>query len=381
MTVSHWQADGTQPTRDVDVLVIGAGLAGCAAAYFAAQAGRDVVITEARDLALGASGRNAGFIITGLDSYYHLSVEKYGEAVTREMWDISKQTIAYWKEFARQCDVPIDPCGSMLLAESEEEARDLERAARALDAAGYDHQFYDYDPLNRGYFAALEQSSDAATQPVKLVQGVFGLSGAELIANNEVYAIRQDRPGVVTVESRLYHFQARHVMICTNAYSLTLHDFFADKIIPTRAQCLVTEPLPQGPILNTMGYSNYGYMYYRDTFDGRLLVGGARHLHKAAEQGTLEDKANKDVHNALDAYLQQYFPDVTVPVARRWSGTMGFTPDGLPVVGRLPGCPNVGFAVGFNGHGLALSAATAERAVDMLLNSVSVGAVDVSRLL
>lgn len=379
MTVSHWQADGTQPTREVDLLVIGAGLAGCAAAYFAAQAGRNVVITEARDIALGASGRNAGFIITGPGSYHHLSIEKYGEAVTREMWDISQKSIAYWKDFARQCDVPIDPCGSMLLAESKEEARDLERAAHALNAAGYDHQFYDHDPLDRGYFAALEQKSDAAVQPVKLAQGVFGLSGAELIANNEVYAIRQEKADVVTVESHLYRFQARHVMICTNAYSLTLHDYFADKIIPTRAQCLVTEPLPEGPILNTLGSSNYGYMYYRDTFDGRLLLGGARHYFKDAEWDTLEDRPNKDVHNALDAYLQKYFPDVTVPVARRWSGIMGFTPDGLPIVGRLPDCPNVGFAVGFNGHGLALSAATVERAVDMLINDTPVGAVAVER--
>ena len=78
MTVSFWQADGTQPVREVDFLIVGAGIVGCAAAYFAAQAGREVVITEMRDVALGASSRNAGFMITGLDTYYHTAVEIYG---------------------------------------------------------------------------------------------------------------------------------------------------------------------------------------------------------------------------------------------------------------------------------------------------------------
>ena len=67
MTVSHWQR-AEQQEREVDFLVVGAGLAGCTAAYFAKHLhNRDVVITEARDVALGASGRNAGFMISGLD--------------------------------------------------------------------------------------------------------------------------------------------------------------------------------------------------------------------------------------------------------------------------------------------------------------------------
>src|SRR5690606_40624403 len=69
------------PTRRssdlVDVLVIGAGLVGCSAAYFASQTGHEVVITEMRDIAMGASGRNAGFMISGLDTYYHRAVEEY----------------------------------------------------------------------------------------------------------------------------------------------------------------------------------------------------------------------------------------------------------------------------------------------------------------
>ncbi len=58
---------------------------------------------------------------------------------------------------------------------------------------------------------------------------------------------------------------------------------------------------------------------------------------------------------------------------------MGFSVDGLPMVGTLPNQSRIGFAVGFTGHGLAMSAGTVERAVDKLLNGVSAGAVDVAR--
>ena len=106
MSVSIWQAEDTQPIREVDFLIIGAGLAGCAAAYFAAQAGRSVVITEMRDVALGASSRNAGFMITGPDTYYHRAVEHYGHDNTRELWALSQHGAEAVRAFAAEDSMP-----------------------------------------------------------------------------------------------------------------------------------------------------------------------------------------------------------------------------------------------------------------------------------
>ncbi|PJF31693.1 MAG: hypothetical protein CUN51_01775 [Candidatus Thermofonsia Clade 1 bacterium] len=379
MTVSIWQADGTQPLYETDVLVIGAGLVGCTAAYFSRQAGRDVVITDARDIALGASGRNAGFMITGLDLYYHQAIAHYGHAVARELWSLSGRTVRYWRQFAQGGDVPLRECGVLLLAESAAEAADLEQAARALNADGIPIDFHSRDPLGRGYHAAIFQPFDGMVQPVALTQAICAQSGAPLIPNNEVYAIEQLAPERVLVESRLYRFQARKVLLCTNAYSPLLEPYFVGKVIPTRGQVFVTAPLPQ-PVLETCGYSNYGYMYFRQTFDGRFLLGGARHLFKAQEWDTYDERVTEPVQVALEMYLHHYFPEVNVPIERRWAGIMGFSRDGLPLVGCLPDKPDVGFAVGFTGHGLSFGAAAAERAVDHLLNGAPIGALDAARL-
>ena len=379
MTVSHWQR-AEQIERETDFLVVGAGLAGGAAAYFAKQVhGRDVVVTDARDVGLGASGRNAGFMISGLDTYYHRAIEAYGHAVAREVWDMSRRSFSHWREFISnsQFDVPIDNGGSLLLAETPEEAKELELAARSLSADKIEIEYYSHDPLGRGFYAGIEQPLDAGVQPFLLAKTVMAQSGAELIANNELYRIEQ-LDDVVRVHTRKFVITARYVMLCTNAYSPMIDPYFVGKVTPTRAQCLVTEPLDHIP-LPYCGYSDYGYMYYRTTFDGRFLLGGGRKQNQSEENNTSEDRLNPKVHAFLDRYLARYFPDVTAPVAHRWSGIMGFSCDGLPLVGTLPDKPRVGFAVGFTGHGLALAAAAAERAVDKLLVGISAGAVDVAR--
>ncbi len=379
MTVSHWQR-AEQTEREIDFLVVGAGLAGGTAAYLAKQAHqRDVVITDARDVALGASGRNAGFMISGLDTYYHRAIERYGHAVAREMWQISQRSMSIWRDFigSSPFTVPLDNCGSLLLAESPTEAKELELAARALDADKIDMEYYSGDPLGRGYHAAIEQPLDAGVQPYLLTKSIIAQSGAELISNNELYRLEQ-ADNFVRVYTRRFIFKAQYVMLCTNAYSPLIDPYFVGKVVPNRAQCLVTEPLEHAPIASC-GYSDYGYMYYRCTFDGRFLLGGGRQHYRAEENDTTEDRLNPNVSAYLDKYLAKYFPDVTAPIAQRWSGIMGFSCDGLPLVGCLPGKARVGFAVGFTGHGLAMGAATVERAVDKLLNGVAAGAVDVAR--
>ena len=379
MTVSHWQRVD-QKVREVDFLVVGAGLAGGAAAYFAKHLHkRDVVVTDARDVALGASGRNAGFMISGLETYYHRAIEQYGHKVAREVWGMSARSFAHWRAFidGSTFDVPLDNSGSLLLAESPEEARELELAARALEADKIDIEYYSRDPLRRGYYAAIEQPLDAGVQPFFLAKTVMAQSGAEVMPNNELYHLEQEED-LVRVYTRQVVFNARFVMLCTNAYSPLIDPYFVGKVVPTRAQCLVTEPLDHVPV-PYCGYSDFGYMYYRSTFDGRFLLGGGRKYFCNEENDTTEDRLNPAVQAYLDSYLAKYFPDVSAPVAQRWSGIMGFSSDGLPLVGTLPGKDRVGFAVGFTGHGLALGAATVERAVDKLLTGVSAGAVDVSR--
>lgn len=375
MTVSHWQTDPEPPLYEADFLIVGAGLTGCSAAIFATAAGRQVTITDARGL--GASSRNAGFLLSGIDAYYHRACERYGERTVRELWVLSLRTHEHWRTWA-EGRTAITPSGTLLLAETPTEARDIEQAARALAAAGIEHIHHPRDPLERGYHAALERRQDAAVNPLALLRAVFEQSGSTLLENNAVYQMESAKDSIL-VRSRRFRIRARHVLLCVNGYAALLHPYFRGKIVPVRAQCTVTEPLERS-LLSTCGYADYGYWYFRETHDGRFLLGGGRAAHRDQENDTSEDRTTPAVQAEIDAYRQRHFPEIEVPVARRWAGIMGFSADGLPLVGRLPGLPRVGFALGFNGNGLALAAGVAERAVEMLLAGRHPGALAAERL-
>lgn len=60
------------------------------------------------------------------------------------------------------------------------------------------------------------------------------------------------------------------------------------------------------------------------------------------------------------AYWQQTADDRLVigavpEIKHRWAGILGFTPDRLPLVGRLPAHPGVWTALGYSGHGNVLA--------------------------
>ncbi len=377
MSVSYWQRRHARHL-DTEYVVVGAGIVGSYAAMCLARTGADVVLTEARQPAAGASGRNAGFLLSGLVSYYHDAIAHYGHATARAAWQLSIETRERAFALAEQFGVEHARCGSLLLAVRDDEARALEQAARAMQADGFAADFIPHDPLGRGFVAALRKPDDGVVDPVALVQALVAHSGAHSVFDNEIWAI-EPRAGGVVVRGARYDIHARGALLALNAYTPLLVPELATVVRPVRAQMLVSAPLPER-ILDTAGYADDGYQYFRQSPDGRFLMGGGRRRFKAEEVGW-EDRTTPHVQAALAEFLQRYFPDVAaVPVEQRWSGTMGFTPDGLPVVGRLPDIPNAIFVAGFNGHGMGLGLKTAERAVEHLLHNAPLGWLDVNRL-
>ncbi|QYU66138.1 hypothetical protein J4558_14150 [Leptolyngbya sp. 15MV] len=73
----------------------------------------------------------------------------------------------------------------------------------------------------------------------------------------------------------------------------------------------------------------------------------------------------------LEAFARRVLGLDRLDVVARWSGVMGFTPDGLPLVGPLmPGSP-VWFAGGCTGHGMSLMHRVTELAIDAMLSGGS----------
>lgn len=377
MTVSWWQRAGAQ-TLAADYVVVGAGIVGSYAAFCLAQTGADVILTDMREPAAGASGRNAGFLLSGLVQYYHEAVEQYGHATAREAWQLSVETRELAFSLAHRFRVSAERSGSFLLATTRREARALEWAARAMEADGWPVAFQRGDPWGRGFAATLHKPDDGVVHPVELVNALVRHSGAQLLLLNEVWAV-EAQAGGVRVRGSKADIEAKGAILALNAYAPLVCPALAGLVRPVRGQMLCTVPLPTR-IFDSAGYANWGYEYFRQLPDGRFLIGGGRRRFRRQEVGW-EDVTTPGVQGLLGQFLGRYFPEAAgQPVELRWSGIMGFTPDGLPLVGRVPDVPQAVFAVGFNGHGMGLGLKVAERAVDLLLNGTSPGFLDSARL-
>jgi gamma-glutamylputrescine oxidase len=385
MTVSLWQDTAAWPgelehrRESSDVCVVGGGIVGATLARLLGEAGKSVVVLEAGTVGGGASGRNAGHCIGGMRNSYHHAIERFGHERARELRDFLLDSRALVRVWCDQYHVPYEANGSQYLGIDAAEADELRASARALLADGAEIEFSELDPYGRGFVGRLYQPGDLGLQPYLLVTRLMAASGALVIEDSAVRAIEQTGE-TVTLRSRLATVTCKQAILATNAYSRTLHPYFRDKVFPTRAQMYATAPSAEPRLLTMPTGTQDGFEYFRQLSDGRFLIGGYRDRFADEEVG-YGDETTPQLQAGLEGWVRERFPEVAkLAITHRWAGTMGFTPDALPLVGRLPDLPNVYFAVGFTGSGMSFGPATARAAAAYMLEGTHPGLLHVERL-
>ena len=171
MTVSKWQEVSEPQQTEHDDVVIGAGIVGSYAATLLHQRGRDVALVDARFVASGASGRNAGFVLTSQRETYPTLIAQVGRPAAREILDMVLDNVARMRALAKQYEVPWEE-GAIHLAETQADARELEEWARAFAADGVEVEFAHSDPYGAGYAASLQVEGDFMVQPARLTEAI-----------------------------------------------------------------------------------------------------------------------------------------------------------------------------------------------------------------
>lgn len=344
-----------------DVIVVGGGIAGTSIAWRLAESGRRVLLLERRGICAGASGRNAG--MTGSGSSMH-ATSRAGRAV----YAITVANLNLMRdlhhELGRSFSLLLP--GSLDIITTEEQYLHLKHAVEVEQEAGIEIELLDaiatrsiMPALSPEILGAAFAEDRGHFWPFALVTGVADAAarhGAELRVNARVQRLVYDGDRVIGVEVDGEIIFAEHVVLATNAWTPTLLPLPEGALVPARGQIIVTQPLP--PLLACPFGTNFDKEYGRQTPTGQILIGGFRRDDTNEGLGSYLEEVNPAVQGGLAGCLVDLFPDLrgTARVVRSWAGIMGFTADGLPLIGPYAPSPGLWVAAGFNGAGFSWGA-------------------------
>lgn len=328
----------------IDVAIVGGGIAGVATAYALAREGTSVVVLERGALAEGASGRNAGFVLGGVAENYVAACRAFGPDRATRVFRFTFANRILFRSAIRANAIECDAAwnGSDQVAGDDGEWRDIAESARQLASHGVRVRL---EPAER----AAVYEEDGEIHPVRFVRGLAAAAetlGARIHPGTTVVSCTANE-----VRTRTGTVRASAVVLCTNAYT---HHLAATRVRPVRGQICATAPLARR-VFARPAYAHHGYRYWRQLAAGNVLVGGWRDTAVDEEVGE-GDGVSDRIQMQLDAFLREH--GIDAPVTHRWGGTMGFSHDGLPYVGRSrDGTFRCG---GFTGHGQGYAMAAGE---------------------
>lgn len=353
------------PTLDrvpshADVVVVGGGYCGLAAAATLAGRGRSVVVLERHDLGWGASSRNGGMVIPELKAGPRTLEARYGDlgpllhTEVESAFDFVESLVGP----SGTIDADYERSGQIFLTHGRRGVEQLHELAAELASVGSSAHVVTGDDLiaeagSRHFAAGLVVERTGGLHPARFHAGLVQRArraGAALMPHTPVSAIEPTGRSGHLVTTPRGVVQAADVLLATNAHADGIEPALRRRVLPMGSFIIATEPLEPGlaaTVLPTrrMAFTDRNLLWYwRHGPDGRLLFGGRKRL------GSIGlDEARDHLYVSM---LRAHPQLVGTRVARVWGGEVALTLDRLPHCGRIDGR---WYATGCNGSGVALN--------------------------
>lgn len=210
----------------------------------------------------------------------------------------------------------------------------------------------------------------------KFVIGILKLClklGLNLQTSTPVTSLEKGSDGSWLVKTDRGTTVAKQVVLATNGYTAFIFEKMRGAIVPLRGQITAHRPgsnMPKDGLPGTYSFiytNGYEYMIPRPNgskYAGDIVIGGGL-VHAPDEglneYGTTDDTStNHAISQYLTATTPRYFgenwgeDDPDGRIRREWTGIMGYSPDGLPFIGEVPGEKGLYISASFQGHGMVL---------------------------
>jgi glycine/D-amino acid oxidase-like deaminating enzyme/nitrite reductase/ring-hydroxylating ferredoxin subunit len=347
------------PTLDkdlnVDVVVIGAGIAGLSIAYNLVKAGKKVAVLEGKSRGSGQTGKTTAHIMLWNDDYYHMLEKIWGTEWMQKVGESHREANDWIQKVIEEegFDGGYSRIDGYLVANDEgPETQDwLRQEADAARRAGFkDAEIVDLhgDRRHGGYHSAVVFPGAGEIQPLMYLNG---LAEAIKKKGGQIYEMTK----VSNIDGNKVHTKTGHtvtadaVVIATN--SPINHNLAIHSRQHAMRSYVVGLKLDKGSVERASWWDTMTpYHYTRvESFDDHdvLVVGGSDH---PAGQHPSE------YYNAY-AQLEQYARERWTQageVLYRWTGQLMEPDDQLHLIGREPldisGCHYI--ATGDSGQGM-----------------------------
>ncbi|MBB2911099.1 glycine/D-amino acid oxidase-like deaminating enzyme/nitrite reductase/ring-hydroxylating ferredoxin subunit [Streptosporangium becharense] len=342
-----------EPTGDVevDVAVVGGGIAGLSAAWELTRAGRSVAVLEAGRVAAGVTGHTTAKL-SSLHTliYARLSASAGTEAArlyARSQQEAVEHVARTTAELGVDCD--LEPVPAFTYAESDETLEQVRAEAEAAREAGLAASFVTGTPLPFPVAGAVRVEGQAQFHPRRYLLGLLEAMtarGALVFENSRVVKLDEGTPCRVTTAGGTT-VTARDVVVATH-YPVFDRSLLFTRMEPHR-ELVVAVPIPAdrdpgGMFITT----EQGTRSVRTApYDGgrRLLIVTGESF-KPGTGGVGERFAR------LEAWTAERFG--ADRITYRWAAQDNGTTDRLPFVGPLhPGARHAYVATGFGGWGMS----------------------------
>jgi gamma-glutamylputrescine oxidase len=344
-----------------DVVIIGGGFTGVAAALACAERGYDVILLEAEKIGFGASGRNGGQLIPGLRWSMQEIEADFGRDRARAIFDLAYGARdRLWDRVARHgiaCD--LKP-GHVEAAVKPSHFIEMQRAADWL-TTHYGHPAQIIAPQDMAGYVASPAYHGGVFDPkgghFHPLNYVLGLAEAATKAGVRLFegarVTRVDTDGAVTAHLDGAEVTARFGLLATDAWMADLSPRLGRHTIPIMNYNVATAPLAAPDALipsdAAIADSRFVLNYFRLSADKRLIFGGGEKY---------VERPPRDIAGFVRRHIDQVFPTLgPINIDYAWGGAVAVSMNRLPHIGRQG---PLFYAHGFSGHGALVTTLAGE---------------------
>ncbi|MCJ1428106.1 hypothetical protein MMC29_006014 [Sticta canariensis] len=415
-TSSYWQdppsplsARRTTPSlpSTASIVIVGSGITGASLAYYILKQPNppSVLMLEARSACSGATGRNGGHTKCASYLAFMDNIRTLGEdeaaRIARLEYNCMKSVHIFAREHNIECDSWEGDTVDIIYDDKQwKEAKTaVSEIGRVLGTKDPAARYTFWNQKETEYMFSTKDAIGAVSYEAgslsayKFVIGMLNLSlekGLNLQTETPVLRIgkREDGRSGWNVQTWRGEVKADRVILATNGYTARLYPKLQGIIVPLRGHMTVQRPgsgLTRTRLSGTYSFiyeNGYEYMIQRpqgSMFAGDIAIGGG--LAKATAEGLYEYGTVDDTTTdpAILDYLRnstlKYFgsnwgnDDPEGRIRKAWTGIMGYSADGFPIIGQVPNEDELYIAASFQGLGMVLCFNCAKALVQIMNNT------------